>query len=120
MSVQDSILLSVKKLLGTYVDENVTSFDDDLIIYTNSALATLRQLGIGPQTGFTITGEYETWEDLGITDPEMFAMVKPYVANKVRTMFDPPTSGIVSQSLNDTLRELEWRLIVTKEIEQGG
>ena len=43
----DSILTSVKKLLG--LTEEYTAFDADLIMHINSVLMILRQMGVGPQ-----------------------------------------------------------------------
>ena len=42
----DSILTSIKKLLG--IDESYTHFDVDIIMHINSVFMTLRQLGVGP------------------------------------------------------------------------
>ena len=48
----DSILTSIKKLLG--IAEDYTHFDDDIIIHINSAFSSLNQLGVGPSYGFHI------------------------------------------------------------------
>ena len=48
----DSILTSIKKLLG--IAQECTDFDMDLIIHINSVLMILTQLGVGPEKGFTI------------------------------------------------------------------
>ena len=45
----DSILTSVKKLLG--LTEEYTAFDADLIMHINSVLMILRQMGVGPPGG---------------------------------------------------------------------
>ena len=42
----DSILTSIKKLLG--IAEDYEHFDQDLIIHMNSVLSVLTQLGVGP------------------------------------------------------------------------
>ena len=39
-------------------------------------------------------------------------MVKTYIYLKVRLMFDPPTSGVLIDSMNNMISELEWRLYV--------
>ena len=41
-------------------------------------------------------------------------MVKTYVQLKVRMLFDPPSSNAVLESFNRTIRELEFRLNVSK------
>ena len=48
--ITDSILTSVKKLLG--ITEECTDFDADLIMHINSVLMILTQIGVGPSEGF--------------------------------------------------------------------
>lgn len=102
----DSILVSIKKLLG--IDASYTAFDVDVIVHINTAFAVLNQLGVGPADGFMIEGEGEIWDDY-ITDNN-FSMVKTFVYLKVRLAFDPPTSTALIESMNNTLNELTWRL----------
>lgn len=104
----DSILVSIKKLLG--IDATYTAFDVDVIIHINTAFAVLNQLGVGPADGFMIEGEEESWDDY-ITDNN-FSMVKTFVYLKVRLAFDPPTSTALIESMQRTLDELTWRLEV--------
>ena len=59
--MENSIFKTIKGLLGPDADYN--EFDQDIIVFINSALATLTQLGIGPDSGFRITGENENWKD---------------------------------------------------------
>lgn len=105
----ESILISIKKLLG--ITEEDTDFDIDIIIHINSVFMILHQLGVGPKNGFSITGPDETW-DAYITAPENLAAVKSYVYLKVRIIFDPPQTSATIQAINDTIKELEWRLNV--------
>lgn len=103
----DSILTSIKKLLG--ITEEYEHFDSDLIMHINSVFMVLNQLGVGPVEGFSITGETETWEDFTQNDL-MIQSVKSYVYLKVRLLFDPPSSSAVMESINRQISELEWRL----------
>ena len=48
----DSILTSIKKLLG--IVEEYEHFDPDIVMYINSAFSVLTQLGVGPEEGFRI------------------------------------------------------------------
>ena len=57
----DSILTSIKKLLG--IDEAYEHFDPDLIMHINSVLAILTQLGVGPENGFSISDKTAVWSD---------------------------------------------------------
>ena len=111
--MDDSILNSVKDMIaGGAIHEH---FDNELIMCINSVIATLRQIGIGPEEGFAIDGEATTWSDL-IGDSQKLEPVKSYVAFKVRMMFDPPTSSAVSEAIKENIKELEWRLGTTYEI----
>ena len=111
--MDDSILNSVKDMIaGGAIHEH---FDNELILCINSTIATLRQIGIGPEDGFAIKDESATWSDL-IGDSKMLEAVKSYVAYKVRMMFDPPASSAVSEAIKENIKELEWRLGTTYEI----
>lgn len=105
----DSILKSIKKLLG--IDESYTVFDTDVMIHINSVFSILTQLGVGPESGFAITGATETWSDY-LDDEAILEMVKSYMYLKVKKMFDPPQSGIVTNSNDALIAELEWRINV--------
>ena len=108
----DSILTSIKKLLG--IDEYYTHFDVDIIMHINSVFMTLRQLGVGPPEGFRITGAYETWDEFIDDDPYLDA-VKTYVYQKVRLIFDPPTNSAHIAALENLTKEFEFRLNVEAE-----
>lgn len=103
----DGILTSIKKLLG--IEEDYTHFDSDLIIYINSAILGLTQIGVGPADGFKITGTAETWIDF-LGDSKMLEAAKTYIYLKVRILFDPPSSGTIVEAMKNTLSEIEWRL----------
>lgn len=108
----DSILTSVKKLLGI-VDE-YKHFDNDIIMHINSALFTLKQLGVGPSEGFTITDKDAAWTDF-IKDVTEVEAVKSYVYLKVKLVFDPPASSAVMEAIKNQISEYEWRLNVEVE-----
>ena len=55
----DSILTSVKKLLG--IEEDYTYFDADIIMHINTVFMILNQLGVGPEEGFSITDKTSVW-----------------------------------------------------------
>lgn len=106
----DSILTSIKKLLG--ITENYTAFDADIIIHINSVFSILTQLGVGPEEGFFIIDDKETWDDY-LDDQILLEMVKSYMYLKVKKFFDPPQSGIVTNANDALIQELEWRINVT-------
>lgn len=109
----ESILTSIKKLLGIVAED--THFDADIIIHINSALMTLNQLGVGPEEGFSILSELETWENF-LGDSVHYEAIKTYVYYYVRTAFDPPINSAVLESMHRRMNELEWRLQVQKEL----
>lgn len=106
----DSILTSIKKLLG--IDVAYTHFDDDIIMQINSALSTLTELGVGPEQGFSISDATSVWTDF-FNDPRL-NFVKTYVYLKVKLAFDPPTSAALIESCNRQLDEITWRITVAK------
>lgn len=103
----ESILNSIKELLG--VNSEDSYFDGSIIIYINSALSVLTQLGLGPEEGFSINDETTTWSDFLNNDPR-FGFVKTYIYLKVKLVFDPPASSAVLESINRQISELEWRI----------
>ena len=108
IQLAESILLSIKKLLGIMPD--YTQFDDDIIIHINTAFATLNQLGVGPQEGFMIEDRFTEWQDY--TTSKNLTMIKTYIYLKVRLLFDPPTSSALVESINRSIAELEWRIFL--------
>ncbi len=102
-----SILLSIKKLLN--IDDDDTAFDTDITILINSEFMTLQQLGIGPEEGFSINEGDAVWTDFS-DDNTLIETVKAYVYMKVRMIFDPPASSVVSDAFNSRIHELEFRL----------
>ena len=111
----DSILTSIKKLLG--IAEDYESFDNDIIMHINTVFSILRQIGIGSEDGFAIEDKEATWDDF-ITDEDdllKIQMIKTYVYQKVRLLFDPPTNASFIEALNNSIKELEWRLYIEKD-----
>lgn len=101
-----SILNGVKEDLG--LTEEQTPFDSQLVRLINSVFDILYQYGVGPETPFVIKGAEETWDQF--TDEPLVRMCRTYVSLRVRKMFDTPT-GSVLDAINDSIGELEWRLI---------
>ena len=102
----DSILTSIKKLLG--MTEEYTAFDTDVTMHINSVFSILRQLGIGPSEGFVIKDKSAKWSDF-LGDDITIELVKTYVYMKVKLIFDPPLNASVLQSYKESIAEFEWR-----------
>lgn len=105
----DSILTSIKKLLG--ISKEYTQFDSDIIMHINTVFLNLHQLGVGPEEGFYIEDYSAEWLDFIDTEENtQLNAVKTYVYLKVKLLFDPPLSSAVIESTNNLIAELEWRL----------
>lgn len=105
----DSILLSIKRLLG--VSEDCEHFDDEIIMHINSVLVILNQLGVGPPGGFIVTDTRQTWS-IFVPNRTDIEFIKTYVFMKVKLIFDPPQSSSAIESMNRVISELEWRINV--------
>lgn len=105
-----SILNAIKKpLLGNDVEKH---FDDQIIMEINAVFMVLNQLHVGPATGYFITDENQTWEEF-LPDEEVrkeLGALPTYMYQKVRLIFDPPTSSFVIDSISRQIAEFEWRL----------
>jgi len=103
-----SILDSIKTMCGISSDDD--GFDSEMIMYINSVLGILTQLGIGPSAGFSISDSVDVWADfLEPTHPD-FELIKTYTYSKVRLMFDPPQNSFLVDALKQQISELEWRI----------
>lgn len=111
----DSILNSIKKLLG--ITEEYEHFDQDIIIHINSVFSILRQIGVGPEEGFIITDSTSTWDEFTGDDIDIES-VKTYVYLKVRLIFDPPSSSAAIDAIKENIKEIEWRLNVSKDTDE--
>ena len=105
----ESILTSVKKPLG--IHEESTDFDADIIMHINSVFMILRQMGVGPEEGFSITDASAVWNDY-VGESTDIESVKTYVFMKVKLIFDPPASSVIVEAMKQIISELEWRLNV--------
>lgn len=110
--MEESILISIKKLLG--ITNEYTHFDTDIIIHINSVFVVLQQLGVGPDKGFYIEDDSATWADF-IEDPIEYNAVKTYIYARVKLIFDPPASSSHAQALKDIISEFEWRMNIYAE-----
>lgn len=103
-----SILNDTKHQLGLLPSDD--SFDNEIIIHINSALAILTQLGVGPVQGYQITDAEQQWSELTGDDPRL-NVAKTYVYLKTRLAFDPPQPSAIA-SFERQLEELVYRINV--------
>ncbi len=109
-----SILSSTKKNLG--IEPEYEAFDEDIMMHINSVFSTINQLGIGPVEGFFIQDASAVWDDFLADDPR-YNSIKTYVFLRVRLLFDPPPTSFAIASMQEQIKELEWRLNVVREDE---
>lgn len=114
--MEESILISVKQILGIPSDYEV--FDLDVITHINTAFSTLRQLGIGPVEGFSIEDDTAEWADF--YEQELrYNSIRTYIFLVVKRLFDPPSTGFLNDAMSKQIQELEWRLrTLSEEIQQ--
>lgn len=105
--MSDSVLSSTKQMLGISPED--TSFDVNVIMSINTALTILMDLGLTEVEDQIVTSDKMTWDELlgGRTDIEY---VKTYVYQKVKMIFDPPTSTAAIDAMQRSINELEWRI----------
>lgn len=112
-----SVLNDIKKLVG--FDEDYTVYDQDFIIFINSAFSELSQLGYGPNDGVRISSSDEMWGDLFEDDTTQLELVKEFVYLKVRILFDPPQSTAVLNAYTERIKELSWRLNINNSMREA-
>lgn len=108
----ESILTSIKKLLG--IAKEYDHFDEDIVMHINSVFSILTQLGVGPLNGFSIEDDSAVWTDF-MPEKSKIEFVKSYMHLKVKLLFDPPLGSAVIESINRTISELEWRILVAAD-----
>ena len=111
--MEQSILKSTKKILGVNPDD--PAFDLDIITHINSVFSILRDLGVGPETGFSIEDGSKIWSDFVIGDGLTYDTIKSYVYIRVRLFFDPPQTMFLLEAFNKQVAELEWRISSNRE-----
>lgn len=111
---KQSILNDVKKMLGLGAD--YTPFDAELIIFINTTIMELQQLGVRSDVpgGFHIASDRETWGDyLG---PVMdLDMIQSYIYLSVQTLFDPPSLSSVLTARKELMDKYSWRIMAQVE-----
>ena len=116
--MEDSILITIKKMLGISAEDK--SFDTDIITDINSCFSILAQLGVGPDDGFSIIDETSKWNEFVDFNDNQLNQLKSYMYAKVRLMFDPPSASVHVEAFKQLINEFEWRLNVAAERKRGG
>lgn len=111
IKVEDSILLSIKKLLGMEPEE-FDQYDVDITLHINTVIETLNQIGVDMPDGFSVTDKTVLWSDYlnRAKYSQIKDSIKSYIYMKVRLVFDPPTNTSLINAINESIKELEWRI----------
>ena len=111
IKVEDSILLSIKKLLGMEPEE-FDQYDVDITLHINTVIETLNQIGVDMPDGFSVTDKTVLWSDYlnRAKYSQIKDSIKSYIYLKVRLVFDPPTNISLINAINENIKELEWRI----------
>lgn len=109
----DTILSDVKRKVG--IQPEVTEFDLDMVSHINSAFFVLYQLGVGPETPFTIDSSTE-WSSYETIVPK--DVVLDYLYLKTKLIFDPPAASNIYEAYKDRIAELEFRMNIM--VDNGG
>jgi hypothetical protein len=110
--VENSILKSVKKMVGVNPDD--PDFDLDILNYINGTFAVLDQIGVGPDGGFMIEDASTAWDAFLGPDPRL-NMIKTFVYLRVRHLFDPPGTSYLIAANEKQMEELIFRISVGRE-----
>jgi hypothetical protein len=111
--MEDSILKSIKKLLG--LDPEYTVFDMEIIIHINSVFSVLHQLGAELSNEFIIEDDTAKWSDF-IGEKQHIQLIKTYMYLKVRLVFDLPGTSFAIAAFEKQAAELEWRISILEII----
>jgi len=106
--MNESILTTIKTMLGFPEDAEIP-FTTEIVTHINSAFATLTQLGLGPTTGFSISGPEQVWGDIIPADMNL-ENVKQYIFLKTKVLFDSPASGGALETMKEQIKECEFRI----------
>lgn len=101
----ESILDSVKDTLGIAKDDD--SFDAEIRMDINSALATLNQVGCGNVV--MISDSSTKWSDFADPTSEQFGLIQQFVFIKTKLLFDPPAASTLN-AFKEASNELIWRI----------
>ena len=75
----------------------------------NTALTILMDLGLTEVEDQIVTSDDMTWDEL-LGERTDIEYVKTYIYQKVKMIFDPPTSTAAIDAMQRSISELEWRI----------
>lgn len=110
--MEETILVTCKRNMSGITPDN-HDFDQEILDHINTYLSVLNGLGIGVES-FTATAE-STWSDFLGDDVSYYQMAKTFIPNKIKYWWDPPTVGAAVNAIQESNKELEFRLMMKRE-----
>jgi hypothetical protein len=110
--MEEAILVTVKRNISGLEPDN-HDFDLELLDHINSMLRTLNRFGIGKES-FAATAD-SVWSDFLDDKVSYYQIVKTWLPLKIKYWWDPPTVGAAVNAISETLKELEFRLMIRRE-----
>lgn len=109
-----TVVDSIKKLLG--IDKDDDYFDVEILAHINTVMLNLSQIGLGDYDAL-ICSQETTWDSLNVGHIVNHKTLETYIYLRVKLIFDPPQSSMVTDSFKSIISEYEWR--INHEIEKS-
>lgn len=103
----DSILNTIKKLLGVSLED--TAFDMDVLTLINATMSKLTQVGVGPEDPILVVDKDTVWSSLTVNQT-ILSLCQQYIYMSVRSVFDPPGTSYHLTSAKEIMEETLWRI----------
>lgn len=110
--MEETILVTVKRDINGLTPDN-HDFDNELLDHINTYLRTLNRFGIGKES--FIADADSVWSDFLGDKVDYYATAKTYITLKIKYWWDPPTVGAAVNAIQETLKELEFDLMIRRE-----
>lgn len=103
---KDIILLDAVKDYIT-VNDDISDFDDGLLMMINTAYAILQDIA---ELNPVLINKDTKVSELIANKFNVQQMIISYLAMKAKLEFDPPTNEYLVRSMKENIDELEWRI----------
>lgn len=110
--MEETILVTCKRNISGLTPDN-HDFDLEILDHINTYIRTLNRFGIGKEN-FVATAD-SVWSDYLDGDVDYYTTVKSYIPLKIKYMWDPPTVGAAVSAIQESLKELEFDLMIHRE-----
>lgn len=113
MGPDENILVTVKRNMTGITPDN-HDFDAEILDHINTYIRFLDRFGIGTK-GFYATAESMWSELLGGLDLVRYMDAKDYITLKIKYWWDPPTVSAAVSAIENSIKEIEFNLMMHKE-----